>query len=74
MIYFSYFSMLLTIAAVYYVGKPKLRGQYLMLVAHICWMIYSIRQEQGAMFCQSLILFLVTIKAVNNWTIKDIEL
>lgn len=74
MLYLSYFATLLVLLAVYYISKPKLRGQYLIVSADICWLIYSIYTSQYALAAQSLVLLIIGISAIKNWTKKGIPL
>jgi hypothetical protein len=66
--------MLLVLSAVYYISKPKLRGQYLILMADFTWLVYSLLTKQYALTIQSTILFMIGVSAVNNWRRKGIEL
>lgn len=70
----SYLATALVLSAVYYIAKPKLRGQYLILAAECTWAIYSIGTGQWALLIQSLVLFLIGLTAVRNWKRKGIEL
>lgn len=74
MIYLSYLATILVLLAVYYISKPKLRGQYLILAADLTWFIYSIFTQQYALALQSAVLFTIGLTAVRNWTAKGIEL
>lgn len=72
MIYLSYLATALVLLAVYYISKPKLRGQYLIIAADITWLTYSICTKQWALALQSLVLLTIGLSAVNNWTKQNI--
>lgn len=74
MIYLSYLATTLVLLAVYYISKPKLRGQYLILCADATWFIYAISTEQWALAIQSTILFVIGLSAVKNWKAQNIKL
>ena len=74
MIYLSYIATALVLSAVYYISKPKLRGQYLILAADFTWLIYALSTKQYALAIQSLVLFTIGVSAVRNWKQKGIEL
>lgn len=74
MIYLSYLATALVLAAVYYISKPKLRGQYLILAADVTWFIYSMLTSQYALALQSTVLFCIGLSAVRNWRKKGIPL
>lgn len=74
MIYLSYIATTLVLLAVYYISKPKLRGQYLILCADITWLIFSLGTENYALAIQSFILMCIAISAIKNWTKEGIEL
>jgi hypothetical protein len=63
----SYLATALVLLAVYYISKPKLRGQYLILAADTTWFIYAIYTKQYALALQSAILFVIGVSAVQNW-------
>ena len=74
MIYLSYIATALVLLAVYYISKPKLRGQYFILCADATWFIYAASTEQYALMAQSLVLFIIGVSAVKNWRAKNIPL
>lgn len=74
MIYLSYLATALVLLAVYYISKPKLRGQYLIITADITWLVYAISTQQYALGIQSLVLLCIGITAVRNWKQKGIEI
>lgn len=74
MVYLSYVATALVLSAVYYISKPKLRGQYLILAADCTWFVYSVLTKQYALSIQSLILFTIGVSAVKNWKKKGIPL
>lgn len=72
--YLSYIATALVLLAVYYISKPKLRGQYLILAADISWFIYSGLTEQWGLFIQSFVLMCIAVSAIKNWKLKGIPL
>lgn len=70
----SYLATALVLSAVYFISKPKLRGQYLIIAADITWLIYSCLTLQWALAIQSLVLLIIGISAVKNWKEKGIPL
>lgn len=72
--FLSYLATALVLSAVYYISKPRLRGQYLILAADATWLIYSLLTEQYALTAQSAVLFAIGISAVRNWRAQKIPL
>jgi hydrogenase-4 membrane subunit HyfE len=69
----SYLATALVLSAVYYISKPKLRGQYLIVSADITWLAYSLFTKQWALAIQSVVLLIIGISAIKNWKKKGIE-
>lgn len=69
----SYIATSLVLTAVYYISKPKLRGQYLIVCADVTWLIYSILTKQWALSIQSVILLTIGLSAIKNWKNKKID-
>lgn len=63
----------LVLLGVYYISKPKLRGQYIMLAADLIWLLYSILTHQWPLALQSIVLFTISVFAVKNWKKAKIE-
>lgn len=74
MILLSYLATALVLSAVYYISKPKLRGQYLIVAADCTWLVYAIATNQYALGIQSIILLTIGISAIRNWRKQGIEL
>lgn len=72
MIYLSYLATALVLAAVYYISKPLLRGQYLIVTADLAWLVYGTLTAQWALAIQSVILLSIGISAISNWKAKGI--
>lgn len=72
MIWLSYLATVLVLVAVYLIGKPKLAGQYLALVANCLWIIYAAGTEQWPLMIQSLVLACLSATALRNWKAKGI--
>ena len=73
MIWLSYIATALVLSAVYYISKPKLRGQYLILCADVVWLTYSLLTEQWALAIQSVVLFSIAVSALKNWKREGIK-
>ena len=74
MIYLSYLATALVLIGVYYISRPKLRGQYIMLAADGVWLTYALLTEQYALAIQSVILFSISLSAIPNWKKEGIKL
>ncbi len=60
-------STTLALVAVWRIGKLDLRGQYLMLLAQLCWAAFAAKGEHWALLAQSLVLIALTLKAIRHW-------
>lgn len=69
----SYLATFLVLSAVYYISKPKLRGQYLIVAADITWLVYAISTQQYALGIQSIILLTIGLSAIRNWRKQGIQ-
>lgn len=74
MIYLSYLATALVLLAVYYISKPKLRGQYLIVAADITWLTYALLTNQYALAIQSTALLCIGLTAIRNWKSQGIGL
>ena len=74
MIYLSYLATALVLSAVYYISKPRLRGQYLILAADITWLIFSASTGNYALALQSIVLACIAVSAIRNWSRGGIPL
>ncbi len=74
MIYLSYVATALVLSAVYYISKPRLRGQYLIVCADITWLVYSLLTKQYALAIQSVVLLVIGLTAIRNWKLEGIKL
>lgn len=63
----EYLSTALALVAVWRIGKLDLRGQQLMLVAQVCWAAYAALTRQWGLLGQSLVLIVLTLKAIRHW-------
>lgn len=70
----SYLATALVLSAVYFISKPKLRGQYLIVGADLTWLTYALISEQWALAVQSIVLLTIGLSAIRNWTKKGIPL
>jgi hypothetical protein len=71
--YLSYLATALVLSAVYFISKPRLRGQYLIVAADITWLIYSASTSQWALALQSAVLLCIGISAIRNWKKENIK-
>ncbi|MBU1229534.1 MAG: hypothetical protein KKA55_01755 [Proteobacteria bacterium] len=60
-------STLLALVAVWRIGKLDVRGQYLMLVAQVGWAAFAALGSHWALLAQSLVLIVLTLKAIRHW-------
>jgi len=72
--YLSYLATGLVLLGVYQISKPRLRGQYVMLLADAVWFSYALLTEQYALAAQSIVLFFISVSAVRNWSKAGIKL
>jgi len=68
----SYLAMVLVLSAVYFISKPRLRGQYLIIAADVTWFVYGVLTAQYALMVQSTILLCIGLSAVRNWRKENI--
>lgn len=69
----SYIATALVLVGVYYISKPRLVGQYIMLAADLTWLTYSLLTKQWALSLQSIVLLCICISAIYNWRKKGIK-
>lgn len=72
--YLSYLATALVLLAVYYISKPKLRGQYLIGAADLTWLTYALWTHQYALAIQSVVLLVICFTAIKNWRKENISL
>lgn len=72
MIYLSYLATALVLTGVYFISKPRLKGQYLMIGADLTWLIYAVFTGQWALALQSIVLLRFALSAVRNWKRNNI--
>jgi hypothetical protein len=65
--YLGYLATTQVLLAVYYISKPKLRGQYFIISADCSWLLYACITQQWALGIQSIILLGIGFAAVRNW-------
>lgn len=68
----SYVATALVLLSVYYISKPRLRGQYLILMADMCWLVYSLSIHSYGLAVQSVALMCISISAIRNWSRQKI--
>jgi len=69
----SYLATAFVLLGVYFISKPALKGQYLIVTADILWLIYSLTTEQYALSLQSIILLVIGLTAIKNWKRQGIK-
>lgn len=74
MLNLSYLATALVLAGVFYISRPKLRGQYIMVAADLTWLTYSIMTKQWALTLQSLVLIKFALDGIQNWKKVNIPL
>lgn len=70
----SYLATILVLFGVYYISIPRLRGQYVMIMADLLWLFYSIMTKQWALTVQSLVLISFSLNGIKNWSREGIRL
>ncbi len=70
----SYLATALVLTGVYYISRPKRRGQYIMLAADATWLVYSLKTHQWALTVQSLVLMKFAYDGIQNWKKEGIRL
>jgi hypothetical protein len=71
--FLSYLATALVLLAVYFISKPMLRGQYLIVGADVTWLTNSLLTQQYALSIQSIFLLIIGLSAIKNWSAKKIE-
>jgi len=69
----SYFATVFVLLGVYFISKPALKGQYLIVTADILWLLYSLLTAQHALSLQSVILLVIGLTAIRNWKRQGIK-
>jgi len=70
--FLSYLATSGVLLGVYFISKPKLRGQYIIVGADVTWLTYSILTKQYALAIQSVVLLVIGLSAIRNWRKKGI--
>jgi hypothetical protein len=70
--FLSYLATCLVLLGVYFISKPRLRGQYLIVCADSAWLIYACLTKQYALAIQSVILLTIGLSAIRNWRKSNI--
>lgn len=63
----EYVAVGLTLSAVWLIGSLHISGQYLMLLAQAVWFAFAVRGGHRGLGWQSLLLALLTGKAIWEW-------
>lgn len=67
MIWLSYVATALVLYAVYSIAHLRMRGQIAIFFADVVWCIYAVSQHQWALAIQSVVLFCIAVKGIQNW-------
>lgn len=67
MIWISYLATALVLLGVYQISRPRLKGQYIMIVADALWVTYSMFTKQWALAAQSAALLYISYTAIAKW-------
>ncbi len=65
--FLSYLATSGVLLGVYFISKPKLRGQYIIVGADVMWLVYSLLTKQYALTIQSVVLLAIGLSAIENW-------
>lgn len=69
----GYIAFALAVIGLFYIGVPKLRGQYILFASQILMMIHGIRELSIFLFVAGLLLSIITVQSIHQWTMKDVE-
>lgn len=72
--YLSYLATILVLFGVYYISRPRLRGQYILVAADLTWLLYSVLTHQWALTLQSIVLIKFAVEGIRNWRREGIKL
>lgn len=68
----SYIATALVLIGVYLISRPRIEGQYVMLLADVTWLAYAIITKQWPLALQSIVLLTFAISAIRNWRKKGV--
>lgn len=63
---------LFVLIGVWLIGNPHILGIWLMFIAQVIWLIYSLMTDQYFLAVQSAVLFVFNVRALVNWMKKGV--
>ena len=63
----EYVAVALVVLGVWHIGRMNILGQYLMAASQILWVVVGIASGLRGLILQSLVLFVLTLRAVYLW-------
>ncbi|KAF0234104.1 MAG: hypothetical protein FD177_1016 [Desulfovibrionaceae bacterium] len=63
----EYTATAMVLVGVWFIGSQNILGQWLMLAAQVCWMVVSISRDVMALTIQSVVLAILTVRAIIEW-------
>lgn len=57
----------LVVLGVWFIAELNIHGQYCMLAAQVLWLIIGLKRSLWALSAQSLLLFILTSRAIYLW-------
>lgn len=71
--FISLSATLCVIIGVWFLAKPILLGQYVMLIAQTLWISYSLIKPEYNLLPQSITLWVINVKAIFSWKKRGIK-
>lgn len=65
--FIEYAAVATVLAGVWLIGKMDIRGQYLMALSQLLWFSTGLIINQTGLMIQSLVLFILAIRAIGYW-------
>ncbi|MFP5223125.1 MAG: hypothetical protein ACLGSA_12615 [Acidobacteriota bacterium] len=63
----EYAATAMVLIAVWLIGSQNIIGQWVMLVAQACWIVVSISKDVKSLTIQSVVLAVLTARAIIEW-------
>ena len=67
----QYAAVTLVVLGVWHIGKMNIIGQYLMAASQVLWVVVGIASGLRGLTLQSLVLFVLTLRAVYLWNRRN---
>lgn len=63
----QYVAVTLVVIGVWHIGRMNILGQYLMAASQILWIVVGVASGLKGLTLQSLVLFVLTLRAIYLW-------